>query len=146
YSTTPLASSARNIYGIYPEGMNTWETTFTQSLDRDSNGIVLWWHRNESRKSCSVNVLMPNGRGFFPDFIIGIRGRKTENNVLLLDPKFYFADKEQHPKVQSEHKIYGKVMIVFQDPAKRWFTVTWDYKKDAPVAEREFRLSDAAGF
>lgn len=142
----PLPTSARNIYGIYPEGLNHWEKPFAEILDRDPNNTVLWWHRNEPRKPWSVNVLMPDGRGFYPDFIIGISGRKNEHNALLADPKRNFAQEDEAQKVLAEHKVYGRVMILSRDNSARWLTVTWDTKRNIPVAETEFRLSDAAGF
>jgi superfamily II DNA or RNA helicase len=141
----PLPSSSRNVYGVMPAGLNTWEKPFAELLDRDSNNIVTWWHRNEPRQPWSVNVLMPDGRGFYPDFVIGIEGRKTENGALLADPKLNFQRDDEAPKVLAEHRSYGKVMILFLDGV-RWMTVNYDEKAKKPVIAREFRLSDAAGF
>ena len=71
----PLPFSPRNVYGVMPANMNSWEVPFAELLDRDVNNVVLWWHRNLPHKPWSVNVLMPDGRGFYPDFIIGVAGR-----------------------------------------------------------------------
>ena len=113
---------------------------------RDANGIVKWWHRNEPHKPWSVNVLMPDGRGFFPDFVIGVEGRKTEAGVLLADPKLNYQRDDEAPKVLAEHQIYGRVLILFRDGGTRWMTVGYDDKTKKPCLAREFRLSDAAGF
>jgi superfamily II DNA or RNA helicase len=143
----PLATSARNIYGIYPDGLNDWENRFAKALDNAPNETVLWWHRNESQKPWSVNVLMPSGRGFYPDFIIGVRERKTEDHALLADPKFHFAEEGESAKVLARHQVYGRVMILSQGrEAARWMLVTWDAKKEKPVAETEFRFSGMAEF
>jgi len=144
-SADPLPQSPRNIYGIVPPGLNSWEQSFAEMLDRDSNNLVSWWHRNEPRKLWSVNVLMPDGRGFYPDFVIGIAGRNTEDGVLLADPKMGYAREEEAPKVLAEHEIYGRVLIIFHD-GTRWMTVGYDGKAKKPVIEREFRISDAPGF
>jgi type III restriction enzyme len=141
----PLPMSPRNVYGVIPAGLNTWERPFAELLDRDANNIVTWWHRNEPRQPWSVNVLMPDGRGFYPDFVIGITGRKTEAGALLVDPKLNFQRDDEAPKVLAEHRSYGKVMILFLDGV-RWMTVGYDDKAKKPVLAREFRLSDAAGF
>ncbi|MDP3078092.1 DEAD/DEAH box helicase [Bradyrhizobium sp.] len=141
----PLSKSPRNVYGIMPAGLNSWERPFAELLDHDANGIVTWWHRNEPRRPWSVNVLMPDGRGFYPDFVIGIEGRKTELGVLLADPKFYFQSDDEAPKVLAEHKTYGRVMIVHRDGV-RWMTVGYDAKAQKPILLRDFRLADAAGF
>ncbi|MDR2676124.1 MAG: DEAD/DEAH box helicase family protein [Opitutaceae bacterium] len=141
----PLATSPRNIYGVYPDGLNDWENRFAKALDNAPNETVLWWHRNEPRKPWAVNVLMPDGRGFYPDFIIGVRERKTEDHALLADPKFHFAEEGESAKVLARHQVYGRVMILSRD-AVRWMLVTWDAKREKPVAETEFRFSDMAGF
>ena len=141
----PLQTSPRNVYGILPPDMNTWELAFASMLDRDSNNIVSWWHRNEPRKPWSVNVLMPDGRGFYPDFVIGIAGRSREDGILLADPKMGYAREEEAPKVLAEHDLYGRVLILYRD-GERWMTVGYDEKAKKPFAVREFRLSDAPGF
>ena len=141
----PLPKSTRNIYGVMPSGLNTWEQSFAELLDRDMNKIVKWWHRNEPRQPWSVNVLMPDGRGFYPDFVIGIEGRKTEEGGLLADPKHNFQSDDEAPKVLAEHGIYGHVMILFRDGV-RWMTVGYDEKAKKPILAKEFRLSDTIGF
>jgi superfamily II DNA or RNA helicase len=145
-SDEPLPISTRNVYGIIPNGLNSWERPFADLLDRDANGIIKWWHRNEPHKPWSVNVLMPDGRGFFPDFVIGVEGRKTEEGVLLADPKLNYQRDDEAPKVFAEHQVYGRVLILFRDGGNRWMTVGYDDKNKKPYLVREFRLSDAAGF
>ena len=141
----PLPSSPRNVYGVIPAGLNTWERPFADLLDRDTNNVVTWWHRNEPRQPWSVNVLMPDGRGFYPDFVIGIKGRQTEEGALLADPKLNFQRDDEAPKVLAEHRCYGRVMILFLDGV-RWMTVGYDERARRPILAREFRLADAAGF
>ena len=141
----PLPTSPRNVYGVMPAGLNTWEQSFAELLDRDMNKIVKWWHRNEPRQPWSVNVLMPDGRGFYPDVVIGIEGRKTEDGGLLADPKLNFQRDDEAPKVLAEHRIYGHVMILSLDGV-RWMTVGYDAKAQKPIIAREFRLTDAIGF
>lgn len=142
----PLAGSPRNVYGVMPPELNSWEKPFAELLDRDVNNVVLWWHRNLPHKSWSVNVLMPDGRGFFPDFVIGITGRKTVDNALLADPKLNFQRDDEAGKVLAEHRSYGRVMILYLQGGTHWMTVAYDHKAKKPVLGREFRLVDAAGF
>jgi hypothetical protein len=42
----PLPTSPRNIYGVTPAELNSWERNFADLLDRDANDLVRWWHRN----------------------------------------------------------------------------------------------------
>jgi hypothetical protein len=144
-SLEPLQRSPRNIYEVMPPGLNGWEKDFAQMLDHDPHKLVNWWHRNPADKPWSVNVLMPSGKGFYPDFVIGIEGRKTEDGALLADPKERFETSQEAPKVLAEHQIYGRVMILAKDGV-RWMTVGFDEGAKKPVFAREFSLVDAAGF
>ena len=144
-SAEPLQKSPRNIYERMPAGMNGWEREFAEMLDHDPYQLVKWWHRNPSDKEWSVNVLMSNGKGFYPDFIVGIEGRKTEDGALLADPKERFETSSEAPKVQAEHQVYGRVMILAKDGV-RWRTVGYDNKAKKPVLADEFRLPDTREF
>lgn len=145
-SPEPLVTSLRNVYGIMPLGLNSWEQQFAELLDRDGNRVVSWWHRNLPHKPWSVNVLMPDGRGFYPDFVIGINGRKTTDHALLADPKLNYQRDDEAVKVLAEHGCYGRVLILFLNEGHRWMTVGYDQIAKKPVLAREFRLVDAAGF
>lgn len=145
-SPEPLSTSERNVYGVMPSGLNSWEQPFAELLDRDANNVVEWWHRNLPHKPWSVNVLMPDGRGFYPDFVIGIAGRKKTDHVLLADPKLNYQRDEEVAKVLAEHRSYGRVLILYLEGGTRWMTVGYDQKAKQPVRLREFRLLDAAGF
>jgi len=144
-STEPLQKSPRNLYAVMPPGLNGWERDFAELLDHDPHKLVNWWHRNPPDKPWSVNVLMPNGRGFYPDFIIGIEGRNTENGALLADPKDRFETSREAPKVLAKHQAYGRVLILAKD-GPRWMTVGYDEKAQKPVFAQEFRLPDAPLF
>ena len=144
-SSEPLQKSPRNIYAVMPPGLNGWEKEFAELLDHDPHKIVNWWHRNLPDKPWSVNVLMPSGKGFYPDFVIGIEGRKTEDGALLADPKERFETSQEAPKVLAEHQTYGRVMILAKNGV-RWMTVGYDEKAKKPIFAQEFRLADAAGF
>lgn len=142
-SAEPLQKSPRNVYEVMPPGLNGWEREFAELLDRDPHKLVNWWHRNLPDKPWSVNVLMPSGKGFYPDFVIGIEGRKTEQSALLADPKERFL--MEAPKVLAEHQTYGRVMIIAKEGV-RWMTVGYDDKAQKPIFAREFTLIDAAAF
>ena len=45
-------------------------------------------------------MVRADGRHFYPDFVIGVEGRKTEDGVLLADPKAMCED--WHPVVWDE--------------------------------------------
>ncbi len=141
----PLASSRLNVYGALPPGLNSWERNFAGFLDGDPAGVVTWWHRNEPRKEWSVQVLLADGRPFFPDFVIGINGRKTEFGALLADPKYGFETTAETPKSDARHPAYGKVLILTRK-GPDWLTVRYDAGQKRAVADKKFLLADAAGY
>jgi hypothetical protein len=145
-SDDPLVTSRLNVYGVYPAGLNTWELPFAQFLDGDSQNIVRWWHRNLPHKPWSVNVVLDNGKGFFPDFVIGIEGRRREGGALLADPKFAFELTQELPKSYAEHPSYGRVLIVSRQGNAQWFTVRYDEQRQKAVLGGEFRLADSVGY
>jgi type III restriction enzyme len=145
-SEAPLGISRRNVYGRMPPDMDsTWERDFAATLDADALGVVNWWHRNPPKKEWSVRVVLDDGHGFYPDFIIGIEGRKKELGALLADPKLLFEISDELPKTHAEHPTYGRVLILTKK-GPQWLTVWYDEKQKRAVAGPEFRFADAAGY
>ena len=143
-SDDPLPRSGFNLYGVYPPGMNNWERVFADFLDADMSGKLLWWHRNLPHKSWSVRLLLTSGKGFFPDFIIGIKDRPKPNGALLVDTKYAFDTAREAPKILADHGEYGRVLIVHKTGEKRWAKVRFD-ENGKPVLGDEFRVVDAPG-
>lgn len=141
-----LPTSRFNIYQVVPPGLNTWELSFAELLDRDTENIVRWWHRNLPHKPWSVQVVLDNGRGFFPDFIIGINGRQCEDGALLADPKFGFEIAQEQPKSYAEHPAYGRVLILNLQGDSRWMTVRFDAKIRKAVIDTDFELAKASSY
>lgn len=145
-SEEPLPSSRFNIYGVIPPSLNSWERAFADYLDSDMTDLVRWWHRNPPHKPWSVNVLLPGGSGFFPDFVVSLAGRKREDGVLLTDPKFAFELTKEIPKTTVEHSAYGRVLILSLQGGIRWTTVRYDEAMKKPVLGHEFRVADAVAY
>jgi len=76
-SDDPLPTSKLNVYEVMPSRMNSWECEFSDYLDSDDTDTVQWWHRNPVNKPWSIKLLLADGRGFYPDFIIGIHASST---------------------------------------------------------------------
>ncbi len=142
-SDQSLQPSKLNIYGVFPEGLNTDESNFALMLDSDTSGNVLWWHRNPQNKPYTVSLVMPELKyDFHPDFVIGVRGRKTENNILLLEVKGEpFKDMQQSiVKARAVHKAYQKVMMLHWQNQKQWQTVVNDGKGQHNIFDQVFRF------
>ncbi|XVJ58574.1 MAG: DEAD/DEAH box helicase family protein [Tepidisphaera sp.] len=145
-SEEALPASRLNVYGRVPPGLNTWEARFGEYLDDDTTDAVLWWHRNLPHKPWSINVLMDNGRGFFPDFIVGIKNRPHHDHGLLADTKYAWDSAPEFPKLLAEHQRYGKAVILTKDASKPgWYVVGID-KANKAVIERPFRIAEAARY
>jgi len=62
------------VYDAFPPGLNKDELAFAQLLDADMSETVEWWNRNERSKPHSVDLVMPDGKGYFPDFMVKVKG------------------------------------------------------------------------
>jgi hypothetical protein len=144
-SNEPLPHSGFNVYGVLPPGMNNWERMFADFLESDMSGKLLWWHRNLPHKEWSVRLLLTSGKGFFPDFVIGIRDRPKPNGALLVDTKYAFDTAREAPKILADHDEYGRVLIVHKTGEKRWAKVRFN-ESGKPVLGDEFRVVDAPGW
>jgi hypothetical protein len=142
-SLVPLRPSIGNLYGVIPEGLNDWEERFAGLLDGDTEGLVLWWHRNVDRKPWSVGSVLSTGRMFYPDFVIGVDGRKNEDNILLADPKERINDPKEAIKAEAAHGTYGNILVLNLDNqggSRDWYTVRYDSKNARAFREGVFRL------
>ena len=145
-SDQALPTSKHNAYGIIPADLNTWEAAFADLLDRDTSGAVLWWHRNPVNKPWSVRVLLADGRGFFPDFVVGVRDRPKDDGVLLADTKYAFELGKELPKILAEHAAYGRVLVLHRVGENHWMVVQIRAGSMQPTLGESFRLVDAASY
>jgi len=144
-SSTPLTASHRNIYGVFPGDLNPWEVEFAKLLDNDPTGTVLWWHRNPPRKKHSVAIVRPDGGRFFPDFVVGVKGRTiTKDGILLIETKHAIGSVDSQIKAVIEHKEYGRALMIhwkdWHDPKNRMaMTVRYNARKDKNELDAVFR-------
>lgn len=67
----------------------------------------------------------------FPDFVIGVDGRKTQDHVALVETKDngetgrLFA-KANTDKVRTNHSRYGSALMVFRDPDGTWQKIAYN--------------------
>ena len=138
-STEPLDPSLRNLYRVFPGDLNTWERPLAEQLDNDPSGIILWWHRNLPQKPFSVALPVPGQLfGFYPDLIVGVKGRKAPG-VILIEPKRVYNDPEHNAQDKSlvRHAEYGKVLMLYLDTqTKTWHTIEYDSMNDRNILDR----------
>lgn len=147
YSEIPLEPSRLNLYGAFPPGLNNWEVNFTKMLDNDTSGTILWWHRNEPKKPYSVAVTLPEAKyDYWPDFIVGVKGRNNKDNILLIDTKERINDELASIKARASHVDYKRVMMVYWKEEKEWMTVVNNENGTKNILDQMFRISIMAGF
>ncbi len=108
-----LPEARLGAHGIIPSGMNRPENEFAEFLDQDTSGTVMWWLRMVHNTPWAGRIILPNGRSFFPDFAVGVRGRSTPDQVALIEIKDdgvtgRLNSDENNLKAQVQHKEYRK--------------------------------------
>lgn len=143
-----LERSRKNVYGVFPAEMNQEELAFARLLDDDNTGTVLWWLRNPENARWAVTIVLPNGRRHFPDFVIGVDGRrKSQDHIALVEVKddgrtgrlFSTANTD---KVRTEHSLYRSALMVFRDEHGQWINVAYNAAIRRHAATTPFNIED----
>lgn len=135
-----LIASRLNIYGIYPNGLNSWERKFAELLDQDGTSTVKWWHRNPVHKASSVFIPVPGFDNYYPDFIIGVHDREIGAGIILVETKNFFNDDLSIAKTQVMHPIYDRPMMLSRKDNRDWYTVEYDAERAKNILDRLFEL------
>ena len=148
-SEEPLEPAKLNIYKVMPPGLTSDERAFALMLDSDTTGTVLWWHRNPQSKPYTSSLVMPELKyDFHPDFVVGVKDRPTEDNILLIEIKGepYMDMAQSIVKARAVHKSYKKVMMLHWLDRKQWRTVINDDKGERNFPDQTFRFNLLASF
>jgi type III restriction enzyme len=138
-----LKSARLGAYGVFPERLNAEELSFAELLDEDDSGTVKWWLKNPENVKWATQIILPTGRRFFPDFAIGVRGRKNKDQIALVEIK----DDGETGRLQSDinllkaqvrHKDYGRVTWAFRDG--RWVKGEFSPLVNRIVAQDRFNI------
>ena len=108
-SSQRLQPASRNLYGVFPPGLNPDELAIAHLLD--ASPLVKWWHRNPSKTGVGL-YRWDEGEGYYPDFVVRLADRPG-NGIALLEVKGEFlAGKESEvEKASAVHPDYGRVYI-----------------------------------
>lgn len=145
-SNMPLASAARNVYGVFPDDLRPQELEFAELLDTSPQ--VLWWHRNPVKKSSSVALFnWAEGQGFYPDFVVGIAERTEGDGIALSEVKGAHLQQYDKEKAGARHTTYGRVFMVGKTGTESAFRL-WrlvgerhDLVDDGPFEVQRLRYS-----
>jgi len=144
-SDVQLEGADKGVYTVFGPRMNDWEHRFARELDRDMTGSVLWWMRNIENARWACRIIRPNGKSFYPDFVIGIAGRKKPDNIALAEVKERIETEDSAEKTRVEHKTYGSaLMVTWDEAAKRWEVVGFSEALGRNVVTRPYDVSEFA--
>lgn len=130
----------RNAYGRFPEDLNGDERDFARLLDADAS--VRWWHRNPVRQPSSVTLLgWDHGDGFYPDFVVGIEGRRSQDGIVLVEvkgPLLWNEAKEAAKIAGGRHPAYGETIAVGRRVGESFKRLAVDGERLTPVGDFDF--------
>ncbi|MDX5595668.1 DEAD/DEAH box helicase [Pseudovibrio sp. SPO723] len=120
-----LVTATKSAYGVFPSRMNKEERALAELLDTDDTGTVLWWLRNPENERWATRLLLPSGKNFFPDFVVGVKGRSTPNSIALIEIKDDGAtgrlqSDRNLEKIRVQHRKYNKVFWTYRNDTGTW--------------------------
>lgn len=132
-------------HGVFTSDMNGPEAAFAELVDQDDSGTILWWLRTPHNTPWAGKLILPNGRSFFPDFAVGVRGRSTPQQVALVEIKDdgstgrLNAD-ENNLKAQVQHMEYRAPFWAAKGPADGFERLEWNPSLRRIVATDRFQV------
>ncbi|PJI55982.1 hypothetical protein CTI14_00665 [Methylobacterium radiotolerans] len=141
-----LPKAIKGAYGVLPPTMNGEERAFAEFLDNDRTGTVKWWLRNPENSRWSTRLVLPNGRRFFPDFVVGVTNRSTPNSIALVEIKDDGIDGRLHAsnnviKIRVQHQEYRNVFWSYRWDGT-WTKALYDEGLHRIVPSGAFSIAD----
>jgi hypothetical protein len=146
YGEPGLEPARKSAFGVFTK-MNNYERQFADLLDGDETGTVKWWLKNPEKASWATRLVRPNGRNFYPDFAVGVSGRRTEVALVEIkdDPGEGRINSEANvEKFSLRHKEYLEVIWTFPEE-KKWYMAKLDRPSGRLITDRSFRIEDLRG-
>lgn len=141
------ARATKGAYGAFIGRFNRPERAFAEMLDRDDTGSVKWWLRNPESERWATRLILPTGKRFFPDFVVGISGRRTKDSIALVEIKDdgetgRLQSDSNVTKIRSEHSEYKKVFWTFQEEGGVFLKAVWRPTHNRIFGEGPFEIED----
>ena len=134
-------------YGIFPSDLNNEERAFAEFIDADPTGVVKWWLRNRENTLWATRIMLPTGRRFFPDFVIGVTNRSTPDAIALVEIKDdgmtgrLQADANLM-KIRVQHQEYKNVFWTYRADQGIWARVRYDDGLNRIVPQGAFKIAE----
>ncbi|MDC7694252.1 hypothetical protein PQU94_08160 [Asticcacaulis sp. DXS10W] len=121
----------KGAYGAFLGRFNRPELAFAKMLENDDTGRIKWWLRNPENEKWATRLILPTGKRFFPDFVVGVAGRNTPDNIALVEIKDdgdtgRLQSDSNAIKIRSVHREYRKVFWSFQEQDGVFVKAVWN--------------------
>lgn len=137
----------KGAYGAFIGRFNSPERAFAEMLDNDDTGRVKWWLRNPENETWATRLILPTGKRFFPDFAVGISGRKTPDGIALVEIKDdgetgRLQSDSNAAKINSIHREYRKVFWSFREQEGVFLKAVWNEARNRIFPSGPFEIED----
>ncbi len=141
-----LPPANRAFHGVYPHSMNNEERAFAEILDRDCTGVVKWWLRNTENAAWATRMVLPSGKRFFPDFVVGVKGRSCRDGIALVEIKDdgvtgRLQSDSNIEKIRVLHRVYQNVFWTYRSDGT-WVRAEYDVGLGRIVARKRFEIEE----
>lgn len=137
----------KGAYGAFIGRYNRPERAFVEMLDNDDTGRIKWWLRNPESEKWATRLILPTGKRFFPDFVVGVSGRRTRDSIALVEIKDDGETGRLHSdsnavKIRSEHSEYKKVFWSFREAEGVFLKAVWNQSYNRIFSAGPFEIGD----
>ncbi|ATX65220.1 DEAD/DEAH box helicase [Roseinatronobacter bogoriensis] len=137
----------KGAYGAFIGRYNRPERAFVEMLDNDDTGRIKWWLRNPESEKWATRLILPTGKRFFPDFVVGVSGRRTRDSIALVEIKDDGETGRLHSdsnavKIRSEHSEYKKVFWSFRETEGVFLKAVWNQSYNRIFSAGPFEIED----
>jgi len=137
----------KGAYGAFIGRFNRPERAFAEMLDNDDTGRIKWWLRNPESEKWATRLILPTGKRFFPDFVVGVSGRRSKDSIALVEIKDDGETGRLHSdsnaiKIRSEHSEYKKVFWSFREADGVFLKAVWNQSYNRIFSAGPFEIED----
>lgn len=141
-----LPPANRSAYGVYPTRLNNEERAFAELLDQDNSGAVKWWLRNPENETWATRLMLPSGKRFFPDFVVGVAGRTSKDSIALIEIKDdgttgRLQSDNNIEKIRVQHREYRNVFWTYRSDGV-WVRAAYEGSLHRIVDQKRFQITD----
>jgi len=107
---------------------------------------VKWWLRNTENAAWATRMVLPSGKRFFPDFVVGVKGRSCRDGIALVEIKDdgvtgRLQSDSNIEKIRVLHRVYQNVFWTYRSDGI-WVRAEYDVGLGRIVARKRFEIEE----